>query len=148
MWLDALFAYLHFTAAFAFFAFLSVELYLVRSPLDAGRVRELCRADLWYWGCAAAVLATGLARLALGAKGASLHLDAWPFWAKLALFGLAAAMSAAPSAAFRRWRRALGDPRFAVPEAERAGARKRLMATIHVAALIPLLAVLMARGLP
>jgi putative membrane protein len=143
MWIDALLGYLHFTAVFAFFAFLSIELYLVRSSLDAARARELARANIWYWGSVAAVAATGVARLFAGAKGAAFHVHAWPLYAKLLLFVAVAGLTLKPAAAYRRWV-AAGT---AVPDAERIAVRGRLMAAVHAAALIPLLAALMARGL-
>src|SRR6188768_3223989 len=58
MWTDAIFAYLHFTALFVFFAFLSIETWLLRTPVDGARAAELALADRWYWGSFAAVLVT------------------------------------------------------------------------------------------
>ena len=148
MWLDATLAYLHFTAVFAYFAFLSIELYLVRTPLDGARVPELRRADAWHRGSIAAVVATGLARLAFGAKGLAFYAASWPLYAKLVLFAAAAGLCLAPSAAFRRWARsAAADPDWRVPDAERLAARRRLMSAVHIIALAPLLAAFMARGL-
>ena len=63
MWIDALLAYAHYTAAFLLFAFLTVEIYLLRLPQGADIVRLLVRADHWYLGCLAAAAATGRARL-------------------------------------------------------------------------------------
>ncbi|APV52057.1 hypothetical protein BWI17_21730 [Betaproteobacteria bacterium GR16-43] len=148
MWLDAILAYLHFTAVFVFFAFLSIEAWLLRSPVFAARAGELLRADAWYWGATAAVLVTGLARLFLGAKGEAFYLHA-PLYVKLALFAAAAGLSLAPSATFRRWvREAAQAQHWTAPESERVHARRRMMLVVHVAAAIPLAAVLMARGLP
>lgn len=144
MWFDALLAYLHFTAVFAFFAFLSIELYLVRSTVDAARASELARADLWFWGSTVAVAVTGIARLFAGAKGAAFYTHAWPLYAKLVLLAVVAVLCLKPAAAYRRW----AAPGAAdVPEAERTAVRRRLMGIVHAASLIPLLAVLMARGL-
>jgi len=149
MWLDATLAYLHFSAVFIFFGFLSIELWLVRSPVDAARAGELRRADVWYWGAAAAVLLTGAARLFLGARGFAFHAHSGPLYLKVLLFGAIAALSLAPRVTFRHWaREAATVPRWKAPEAQRLGTRRRLMATLHIAALLPLLAALMARGLP
>jgi len=148
MWIDALLAYAHFTAAFVLFAFLSIEVYLVRGRIDPARALELRRSDAWYWGAMAAVIATGIARLYLGAKGAAFHTQAWPLYVKLALLAATIAFSLRPAAAFRRWMKpAQADARWIAPDAERIAVRRHLMAAIHVAALIPLAAVLMARGL-
>lgn len=148
MWSDAILSYLHATAVFVFFAFLSIALYAVRSPVDATRARDLARLDRWYWGSVAAVAITGAARVFAGAKGAHFYTEAWPLYAKLSLFALVLAMSIQPSSAFRRW--AGADPYPAGPsvaEPERKAVRRRLMAAVHVAALVPLLGAMMARGL-
>jgi putative membrane protein len=148
LWIDALLAYLHFTAVFLVFAFLTVEVVLMRGALDAPAVRLLRRMDLWYFGSALAALATGLLRLLAGAKGADFYLSAWPIYAKLALFLAVALVSVQPTLTFMRWRRATEkDPGWRVDEAERRRMRRYLMLELHLAALIPVFAVIMSRGL-
>jgi putative membrane protein len=148
MWLDAILAYLHFTAIFVLFAFLVAEIVIFRGPLDPWSIRLLGRLDLWYFGAAAAVLATGIARLLFGAKGPGFYLTGWPIYVKLALFLAVGLISIGPSVRFIRWRRSLErDSQWRVPEAERAKVRRALMIEVHLAALIPLVAVIMARGL-
>ena len=148
MWLDAILAYLHFTAIFVLFAFLSVEFYLVRLRLDATTIRQLARVDAWYAGSAIVVLATGLARMGWGAKGSAFYLDDWVFYAKVALFVAVGLISIRPTFAFLRWKRHLEtDPAWTVPDAERNAIRGWLMVEIHLASIIPVLAVVMARGL-
>ena len=50
--------------------------------------------------------------------------------------------------AYFRWRKRLeSEPRWSVPEEERRLLRRYLMLEVHVAAMIPLFAVVMARGL-
>ncbi|HEX4942862.1 MAG TPA: DUF2214 family protein [Usitatibacteraceae bacterium] len=148
MWLDALLAYLHFTAIFVLFAFLTVEVMLARGELDAKAVRMLGRVDLWYVGAAIAALATGLARANWGAKGWAFYAGDWVFWAKVASIAVVALLSIPPSVAFIRWRRrAEAQPGLVVPEDERKRMRRYLMWEVHVVALIPLFAVVMSRGL-
>jgi putative membrane protein len=148
MWLDAALAYLHFTAVFVLFAFLTVEVMLARGDLDARAVRMLARVDLWYVGATAAALATGLARAAWGAKGWSFYAGDWVFHAKVALFLVVAGLAIPPALAILRWnRRAAAEPGFAVAEDERRRLRRYLMWEVHAAALVPVLAVVMARGL-
>ena len=148
MWLDALLAYLHFTAVFVLFAFLTVEVVLVRTAIDAKAIRDLARTDLWYFGAAIAVLASGALRLLWGAKGPAYYFGDWTFYAKVALFFAVAAMSIAPTLAFSRWRRQLDrDPGWQVPDAERRRIRGYLMIEIHLAAMIPVFAVVTARAL-
>ena len=148
MWLDAILAYLHFTAIFLLFGFLTAETMLIRRPLDAASARLLGRVDLWYFGAAMLVLLTGFLRLGLGAKGADFYLSSWPIYVKIGLFLLVAMLSVYPTMAFLRWRKhAEADASWSVPEPERAKYRKLVMAEVHIAALIPLFAVIMARGL-
>ena len=59
-----------------------------------------------------------------------------------------AVISVQPTLTFIRWRRALEhDPGWRVGEDERRRMRRYLMVEVHLAALIPLFAVIMARGL-
>ncbi len=46
LWIDAAFAYLHFTAIILLFAFLSVEVMLMRGALEPAAIRLLGRVDL------------------------------------------------------------------------------------------------------
>lgn len=148
MWLDAALAYLHFSAVFVLFAFLTVEVMLARGELREAAIRMLCRVDAWYLGATVAAFATGLARAIWGAKGWAFYAGDWVFHAKLAAFVVVGALAVAPTLAFHRWRgRVEAGQGFAVPENERRRLRRYLMWEVHVAALIPLLAVIMARGL-
>lgn len=148
MYLDAALAYLHFTAIFLVFAFMTVEVVLMRGALDHAGVRLLGRVDLWYFGAAIGALVTGTLRLALGAKGADFYLSAWPIYVKLGLFVAVAVISVQPTVTFIRWRRAFErDPAFRVDDAERKRMRRYLMIEVHLAALIPAFAVIMSRGL-
>ena len=148
MWLDALLAYLHFSAVFVLFAFLTVEVMLARGDLDARAVGLLRRVDYWYVGAAIAALVTGVSRAIWGAKGWGFHSGDGVFWLKVAAFSVVAILSIAPTRAYGRWKRlADAGPGFVVPEEERRRMRRYLMGELHVAALIPLLAVIMSRGL-
>jgi len=148
MWLDAILAYLHFTSIFVFFSFLVVETMMLRGLLDEKAVRLLGRVDIWYFGAAIAVLVTGFSRLVWGAKGPEFYLTSWPIYVKVALFLAVGMLSVSPTLRFIRWRRMFErDASWAVPEAERKHARRMVMIEVHLAALIPLFAVIMARGL-
>lgn len=148
MVLDAILAYLHFTAIFVLFAFLAVQAILVKGPLDARTIRLIGRTDLWYFGAAMAALLTGMLRLGFGAKGADFYLQSWPIYVKIALFVIVGITSVYPTLAYVRWRRALDhDPAWLPPADEHKRIRKLVMAELHLAALIPIFAVIMARGL-
>lgn len=147
MVLDAILAYLHYTAIFLLFAFLTVETMMMRGALDAAAVRVLGRVDIWYFSSALAALATGFARAIFGAKGPDFYFSAWPIYVKIGLFVLIAAISVLPTLEFIRWRRAFDhDAAYQVAPAARARVRRLIMVEVHLAALIPLVAVFMARG--
>ena len=148
MVLDAVLAYLHFGSIFLLFAFLTTQAILIRGELDARTIRLIGRTDLWYGGASMLVLATGFLRLGFGAKGSDFYLNSWPIYVKIALFITVGLMSIYPTLAYVRWRRALDhDPQWQVPADEAKRMRKIVMAEIHLAALIPIFAVIMSRGL-
>ena len=148
MTLDAVLAYLHYMAVFVLFAFLTAQALLLRRPLDADGVGVVGRADAWYGGAAVVALATGLARVWLGAKGADFYLAQWTFYAKIATFAAVGLISIRPTIVFARWRKALkADSAWRVPAESQARMRRIVMIEVHLAALIPVFAVMMARGL-
>jgi putative membrane protein len=148
MWLDAILAFLHYAAIFMLFGFLVTEVMAFRMNFDEKTIRLLGRIDLWYFGAAMATLVTGFLRLVFGAKGPDFYLSAWPIYVKIGLFLAIALISVSPTLTFIKWRRALDkDPNWQVPEEERLKARRFVMSELHLAALIPLVAVIMARGL-
>ena len=148
MVLDAVLAYLHFTAIFLLFAFMTVEVMLMRGALDPAAVRLLARVDIWYFGSAIAALITGMLRLAFGAKGSDFYLSSWPIYVKVGLFIAVGLISIQPTMTFMRWKKSFDhDPAFCVGDEERRRVRKYLMIEVHLAALIPIFAVVMARGL-
>ena len=148
MMTDALLAYFHYSAIFLLFAFLTVEAMLLRNPLDANTVRLLARVDLWYFAAAILALASGLMRWYWGLKGSSFYSANPVFIAKVALVLAIGVLSLLPMQQYIRWAKALkADAQFAPPEPERRRARRLVMIELHIASLVPLLAVLMARGI-
>lgn len=148
MWTDAILAYLHFAAIFTMIWFLAKEWTLLRAGAAALDVPRLASADAGYGLLAVLVLLTGAARAVFGLKGWSFYAHNPAFHAKVGLFVLVGLLSIAPTLAFLRWRRAWrADPSWRVPEAQWRRARRFVMIELHLIALIPLAAVVMARGL-
>jgi putative membrane protein len=148
MWLDAILAYLHYIAILMLFAFLSVQLVLIRRSLDGATIRLLGRLDLIYAGSSVAVLVTGLLRAIYGAKGPDFYFNAWPVYAKIGLFLAVGIVSIKPTLVFIQWKRALDhDPAWQVPTEEHRRIRRLITIEVHLATLIPLIAVIMSRGL-
>lgn len=147
MLIDAALSYLHFVFAFILAGALAAEAFVLRLAVDAPAARLLVRIDGFYGLSAVCVIAAGIARVIWGAAGAGYYLEQPFFWAKMAAFALIGLISIAPTRAFFRWRRAAANADFAVDEAERQRVRRLVMIELHLFALVPLFAVLMARGI-
>lgn len=145
---DALLAYAHYVAIIVMFAFLTTMIVLMRRPIDAGAARLLARCDIWFGAASGLLLVTGLMRVFMGAKGAAFYTGNPVFWAKVAAFLVAGLISIRPTLTFLRWaKQAAQDVGFAVEQAEQRRIRVFLMLEIHLLAVVPLLAALMARGI-
>jgi putative membrane protein len=148
MWLDAILAYLHFMAIFGLFATLMYEVILLKAGTTGLDIETLAQTDRKFGIQAGVVLVTGALRVVFGAKGASFYMHNPVFHLKIGLFVLAALISIVPTIAFLRWRKARrSDPSWRVPEPEWQRMRKLVRLEMIIIALIPLAAVIMARGL-
>ena len=125
---DALLAYFHFSAIFLLFAFLTVEAMLLRNPLDAAAMRLIARVDMWYFAAAILAVVSGVMRMFWGAKGIDFYTANPMFQIKAGLVIAIGILSFPPTMQFMRW-------------------SKKLMIALHIAALLPLVAVLMTRGI-
>jgi putative membrane protein len=144
---EPLLAYLHYLTIILLGAFLTAELVVCRPGLTGAQVRLLPRLDVVFFVAALGALATGLLRLFFYAKGLDFYLPNPAFIGKMALYLAVALLSIYPTLRFIRWRRALvaGD---ALPRAEEVAAVRRVLhLELGLFALMPLLAVLMARGI-
>ncbi|HEY2627596.1 MAG TPA: DUF2214 family protein [Usitatibacter sp.] len=148
MWLDATLAYLHFISIFVLFSYLIVELVTIKGEMDEAAIRRIARADIIYFLAAMLVLGTGMLRLTFGAKGPDYYLEWWPIYAKVGTFVVIGVLSYFPTRTYIRWKRlVIQDPGFKVPPEEQRTVRRIIMVELHLAALIPVFAVIMSRGL-
>lgn len=148
MWTDAILAYLHFAAIFTLLWFLAKEWTLLRAGAANIDVERLAASDAWFGAAAGLVLVTGALRAAFGAKGWAFYAHNPVFHIKIGLFVLVALVSIVPTRMFLRWRRSRRvDAAYRVPDGEWRRARRLLLIELHLIALIPLAAVIMARGL-
>jgi len=144
---EALLAYAHFLAILTMAVFLASEAALCRKEwLNAAVVERLARVDLIYGLSALAVLATGLARVTWGMKGSAWYWAQPLLHAKITLFVVIGLMSIAPTVRFLRWRKTLRATGALPDEAAIRSTRRLVMIEAHLLALIPLLAVFLARG--
>jgi putative membrane protein len=145
---EVLVVYLHFAAMILIAVFLAIE-YLICVPgLAREKVKLLARIDLLYLIAAVLALATGAARLVWFGKGAGFYLHNPVFYLKLALFVAVGLISVPPTMQYLRWMRMLKSGAGAVAaDFEVLRARRYVLAELVLFALIPFLAVMMARGI-
>jgi len=145
--IDAIVAYLHYTAMVLIAIFLVIEYQTCRPELTAQRIRYLARIDLFYMLAGILALGTGIARLVWFGKGAAFYLYNPVLYIKLALFVAVGLMSIPPTLQYLRWMRELksGDATPATYQIARVS--RYLLAELVLFTLIPLMAVLMARGI-
>lgn len=148
MTLEAVLAAVHLLAILTMVVFLSSEAALCRNEwMNAAVVQRLARLDLIYGIAVATVLATGLARLLLGAKGVSWYVSQPLFHVKITLFVIVALMSIKPTLVIRRWLRAL-QSNGQLPDAGQVLATRRwIMWQAHLIPVIAVIAVFWARGM-
>lgn len=144
---EALLAYAHFLAILTMTVFLASEAALCRKEwMNAAVVERLARVDMIYGISAIAVLLTGVARTWWGMKGMGWYWGQPLLHAKVTLFVVIGLMSIGPTVRFLRWRRQLRASGTLPSETEIRNTRRLVMIEAHLLALIPLLAVFLARG--
>ena len=147
MTLEAVLAYLHLLAILTMVVFISSEAALCRVQwLNAAVVERLARVDTVYGIAALMVLATGVARTVLGIKGTAWYWTNPLLHVKLTLFIVVGVISIVPTLTYVRWRKTLRTTGALPAEADIQKTRKLVMVQAHLIALIPLVAVFLARG--
>ncbi len=147
MTFEAILAYLHLLAILTMVVFISSEAALCRVQwLNAAVVERLAKVDLVYGIAAIMVLATGVARTVWGVKGTSWYWTNPLLHVKLTLFIIVGVISIFPTMTYLRWRKALRATGALPAEADIRKTRKLVMVQAHLIALIPLVAVFLARG--
>jgi len=127
---------------------LAGEAVLLRQPTSAASLQLLARLDLYYGISAGTLLAFGVARLFWGAKGVDFYTGNPAFWVKLGTFAAIAALSALPTLAIQRWRRAAQADPAALPDAAQwQRARRIAFIEMHLLVVVAVAAAAMARGI-
>ena len=132
----------HHLIIFALFGVLAVELVLVRRDMSLDAVARIARIDAWYGVLAGAIVVVGFSRAIFAAKGWAYYSHNGFFWAKIITFVLIAALSAAPTIQYLKWRRAGQAP--AAPDVGRV--KLFLYAELFLFAFLLIFAAAMARG--
>lgn len=145
---DAVLAWAHYMSIFATAFLLVLEWIRCREPFALNRARLLVAMDGAYGLSAMAALGTGLLRVFYGTKGSAFYLENPVFHAKVGVYVLVALLSIPVTIAFFRWRKMLANAPGDVTVPARDVRRVRVLLTLEIIllALLPVLAVLMARG--
>lgn len=144
---DALFAWLHLVTAGLAAGLLLSEYWLCRRNPDRLQVRLLGMVDLGYLLALIASLATGLARVLNDDRGNAYYLANRLFWLKIAIFLIIGLIALFPTLQYIRWNReARSAPAFAPLSRELERVRGSQALQLGLMLLVPLLAVLVARG--
>jgi len=146
--MDAALAYVHFASIMLLTAFLVSQLCLCTQRLRLEQVPMLARLDLLYLVAAVAALASGALRVFVTGKGHAFYLGNPVFYIKLALFLAIGLVSISPTVQFLRWRRALNAGEQPILQAnDIRTARRYILLELALLAFVPLMAVLIARGI-
>ena len=146
---DLVLAIVHHLIVFGLASVLAAELALMRpAAMSPQTVRLLGRFDAAYGVLALAILVVGFLRVKFGAKGPEFYTHNPVFWAKIAAFAALGLISIKPTLRILAWqKRAKADAAF-VPALDQVNAlRRTMLLEIHVFALIPIFAAMMARGI-
>lgn len=147
MTLEALLAGLHILAILSLVVFLSCQAALCRVEwMNAAVVRRLSRLDMIYGLTAVAVLLTGFARTWWGMKGLGWYWGQPLLHVKFGLFIVIGLISIKPTLTYRRWLRTLDGGGGLPGETEVRATRRLVMIQAHLLMLIPIAAVMLARG--
>lgn len=141
-------AYIHYISFALAMALLVQEWSLLKDvPQKPGLLRRLSVVDGLYGLAALGSLGSGLLRASLTEKGWGYYLHNGFFHGKLTLFVLAALLSLYPTIYFVRKRKTADDAQLEAADLATLKRIKRcLLIEMHLYALIPLLATLLARG--
>lgn len=146
--LEAALAAFHLLALLAWVVFLSSQTALCRVEwLNEAVVRRLARVDAITQWALAVVLATGGLRLFLGAKGMGWYLAQPLMHIKLLIVAGLIAMAWGPSRRIRAWQRTLENHGNLPDGLAIQTTRRQLMRLAHLMIAVPVLAVLLVRGI-
>ena len=148
MILDAVLAYLHVAAILTAVVFVASQAALCRPEwLNAAAVQRLVRVNTIYLVALVLVLLSGAARAQWGAKGPEWTWSQPLLHLKLALTLVMLVMAVGPARRYTAWGARLADGGALPDAAEVRATRRSVMIASHLMLIVPLAAVLLARGL-
>src|SRR6185295_19887429 len=143
----AVFAWLHLLAIGVGAGLLLTEYWLCRRMPDRIQVRLLGQVDMGYQLALIGSLATGLARALYYGQDVAYYLANRLFWLKIAIFFMIVLVAIAPTLQYIRWNReARSAPTFTPLERDVERARASIALGLGLWLILPLIAILVARG--
>lgn len=137
----------HYLSILVLFGCVYGMLLFWRTQVNEYNVRTLLWLHVAYWVSLVLVLVSGLARAGWTEKGMAFYMANPWFHAKVTVFVLIILLSLYPVKVMRAWRRsAVGTEVPPVTPELQKTLRRTLVAEIHLISLMPIFAVLMARG--
>lgn len=149
MWVSTLVAYLHYLCFMLCFGALVLEAFTLKKELSLNEAGKIAIADAVYGISATILLVTGILRVLYFGKGTDYYLSNPFFYTKVAIFLVVGLLSLYPTVSFIGWFKSLQQGQ--APKLELAKLNRLLWlirAEIVGFTLIPLLAVIMATGVP
>ena len=141
-------AYFHILLIMLTMGALISEHLLIKPKMKADQIRSLATLDLIYGITATLILITGLLRFFLYDKGTSYYLSNPLFHIKITLFLIIGLLSLYPTMQYLRWRKQIAaDAEFNPHPKVVSRITMILRIELLLFAVIPLLAVMMARGM-
>lgn len=139
--------YLHILAVMVLMGSLIAEHLVLKPVMTRDQIKSLAAVDMVYGLSAAVVLVTGLLRWFIYGRGSDYYLANPLFHTKITLFVIIALLSIFPTIRFLKWRKQAKagiDPAIEVKQVK--GLLMYIRIEMLIVALIPLLAVMIARG--
>ncbi|MBN2174622.1 MAG: DUF2214 family protein [Bacteroidales bacterium] len=139
--------YLHFIGIMTLMGSLIAEHLLLKPNIGRQQIRTLVSVDLIYGISAIVVLTTGLLRWFVYGKGSDYYLSNPFFHTKLTLFVIMGILSIFPTIQFLKWKKQV-NAGFEMIIDEKTVQKQLMFVRVELllVAIIPLLAVMVARG--
>lgn len=139
--------YLHYIGIMVLMGALISEHLILKPSINKEQINSLATIDLIYGLAAIIVLTTGVLRWFVYGKGYDFYMSTPLFHIKLTLFIIMGILSIFPTVKILKWRKQI--KRGEEPQITEKGVKKLLMfirIELLLVAIIPLLAVMIARG--
>ncbi len=139
--------YLHFLSIMVLMGSLITEHILLKPSLIKEQIKSLATVDLIYGISAILVLTTGILRWFVYGKGYDFYMGTPIFHIKLTLFIILGILSIFPTIKILKWKKSIKNN--TEPDINEKSVKKLLMYVrieLLIVAIIPLLAVMIARG--